>query len=182
MITGTSRGIGAATARAFGRAGATAVLAARDEGALVAVADEIHRDGGRAVVVPTHVAEASAVERLVEATLNQCGRLDYAFNNAADGHRLTPLAEVPIEAFDSALAVTLRSMFLSMKYEIRAMLKTGGGAIVKRWRPWCSGCAPMPPGSSTVRLSRLTAAGWPGGLGQRCAWPLRWRGESQAAI
>src|SRR6266571_2873332 len=55
---------------------------------------------------------------------------DAALNNAAGGHRPTPLAEVAIEDFDSELAVSLRGVFLAMRYEIPAMLDTGGGSIV----------------------------------------------------
>jgi len=59
------------------------------------------------------------------------GRLDLAFNNAAGGGQApTPLAELPVDAYDSAVAITLRGVFLSMKYEIPPMLETGGGAIV----------------------------------------------------
>ncbi len=130
LVTGASRGIGAATARALSAAGARVVLAARDEAALHAVADEIGAGGGSAVVVPTDVRHAESVSRLVEQTLGAYGRLDVAVNNAADGgHRPTPLADVSVADFDSAIAVSLRGVFLAMKYEIPAMLR-GGGAIV----------------------------------------------------
>lgn len=131
IVTGASRGIGAATARAFARAGASVVLAARDEQALAAVAEEISAAGGRALAVPTDVGDAASVRRLVEQTLGAYGRLDAAVNNAAGGgHRPTPLADVAVADFDSALQVSLRGVFLSMKYEIPAMLDGGGGAIV----------------------------------------------------
>ena len=59
------------------------------------------------------------------------GRLDLAFNNAAGGGQSpTLLADLPVEAYDSAIAMSLRSVFLSMKYQIPAMLAAGGGAIV----------------------------------------------------
>jgi NAD(P)-dependent dehydrogenase (short-subunit alcohol dehydrogenase family) len=68
---------------------------------------------------------------MVERVLAHFGRLDFACNNAAGGgHPPTPLTEVPLAAFDSALAVTLRGVFLSMRAEIPAIVSSGGGAIV----------------------------------------------------
>jgi NAD(P)-dependent dehydrogenase (short-subunit alcohol dehydrogenase family) len=131
IITGASRGIGAATARVFSAAGASLALAARDEAALTALADELSSDGNNAIVVPTDVGDARAVERLVADTVDAFGHLDVAFNNAAGGGQApTPLADLPIDAYDSAITITLRSVFLSLKYEIPAMREAGGGAIV----------------------------------------------------
>ena len=130
LITGASRGIGAAAARTFAAAGATVVLAARDEHALGAVAQDISASGGRALAVPTDVGDPASVERLVAQTLDAYGRLDAAFNNAGDGHMPTPLADVAVDDFDRAVRVNLRGVFLCMKYEIPAMLESGGGAIV----------------------------------------------------
>ncbi|HEY7020946.1 MAG TPA: glucose 1-dehydrogenase [Ktedonobacterales bacterium] len=131
LVLGASRGIGAATARAFADAGAAVALAARDAHALESVANAIQEAGGRALAVQTDVSDPEAVARLVARTLDAYGRLDAAFNNAAGGGRPpTPLAEIPIEDYDSALAINLRGVFLAMKYEIPAMLQSGGGAIV----------------------------------------------------
>lgn len=130
IITGASRGIGAAAVRTFAVAGATVVLAARDEHALAAVAEDISASGGQALAVPTDVGDPASVERLVAQTLDACGRLDAAFNNAGDGHMPAPLADVAVDDFDRAVRVNLRGVFLCMKYEIPAMLESGGGAIV----------------------------------------------------
>jgi NAD(P)-dependent dehydrogenase (short-subunit alcohol dehydrogenase family) len=130
IVTGASRGIGAATARAFAQAGATVVLAARDERALADVAREIQTTGGQALAVPTDVGDPASIERLVRRTLDAYGRLDAAFNNAGAGHMPTPLAEIAIEEFDRAIQVNLRGVFLAMRSEIPAMLAGGGGAIV----------------------------------------------------
>lgn len=131
MVTGASRGIGAATAVALADAGARIALAARDESGLRGVAERITGRGGSAIVVPTDVRDAESVSRLVEQTVTAYGRLDAAVNNAAGGgHAPTPLADVTIDQFDSAIAVSLRGVFLAMKYEIPALLRSGGGAIV----------------------------------------------------
>jgi NAD(P)-dependent dehydrogenase (short-subunit alcohol dehydrogenase family) len=131
IVTGASRGIGAEIARAMARAGAAVVVAARDEEALARVAAEIEGEGGRAVVAPADVSEPDAVERLVATTVDALGGLDIAVNNAAGGgHGPTPLAEVNEDQFRSALAISLESVFLSLKFEIPAMLESRGGAIV----------------------------------------------------
>lgn len=130
IITGASRGIGAAAARVFAEAGASVVLAARGAEALADVARAIEAAGGRALAVPTDVGDAASVERLVTTTLDTYGRLDAAFNNAGEGHRPTPLADLAPDDFDGAIRGALRGTFLCMKYEIPAMLAGGGGAIV----------------------------------------------------
>ncbi len=130
IITGASRGIGAAAARVFAGAGAKVVLASRDEPAMAAIAQEVRDGGGEALVVTTDVVDPDSVRRLVERTVETFGRLDVAFNNAGAGHPPAPLADVVIEDFDEAMSLNLRGVFLCMKHEIPAMLESGGGAIV----------------------------------------------------
>jgi NAD(P)-dependent dehydrogenase (short-subunit alcohol dehydrogenase family) len=130
LVTGASRGIGAVTAGAFARAGAAVVLAARDRQALEEVADGIRGEGGQALAVPTDVGDPASVQRLVRQALDGFGRLDAAFNNASDGPLPAPLAEIDPEGFDRAIRTNVRGTFLGMKYQIPAMLRTGGGAIV----------------------------------------------------
>ena len=130
LVTGASRGIGAATARAFAQAGAAVALAARDGSALATLAREIEALGGRALAVPTDVGDPAAVAALVEQTVATFGRLDAAINNAGGGHRPAPLAELTVDEFDAAVRLNLRGVFLAMKFEIPAMLASGGGAIV----------------------------------------------------
>jgi NAD(P)-dependent dehydrogenase (short-subunit alcohol dehydrogenase family) len=100
IVTGASRGLGAETARAMARAGAAVVLAARDAAALARVAAQITDGGGRAVTVPTDIADPAAVERMVATAVERLGGLDVAVNNAAGGgHGPTLLAEVRPEQF-----------------------------------------------------------------------------------
>ena len=130
IVTGASRGIGAAAARAFAEAGATVVLAARTAEAIAAIAEEINAAGARALAIPTDVNDPESVKRLVEKTVTTFGRLDVAFNNAGAGHMPTPLAEISFEDFEVGLKANLYGAFLGMKFEIPAMLAAGGGAIV----------------------------------------------------
>jgi len=130
LVAGASRGIGAVTAQAFARAGAAVVLAARDRDALEKVAAGIRNDGGQALVVPTDVGDAASVERLVGQAVDTFGRLDAAFNNATGGPLPAPLAEIDPDEFDTGIRVNVRGTFLGMKYEIPALLQSGGGAIV----------------------------------------------------
>jgi NAD(P)-dependent dehydrogenase (short-subunit alcohol dehydrogenase family) len=130
IVTGASRGIGAATARAFAAAGASVVLAARSDSDLETLAGEIWATGGDALAVPTDVTDPASVEALVERAVSKYGRLDVAFNNAGSGHQPVPLAELAVDEFDQVLAVNARGVFLAMKHEIAAMQATGGGAIV----------------------------------------------------
>jgi NAD(P)-dependent dehydrogenase (short-subunit alcohol dehydrogenase family) len=130
LVAGASKGIGAVTAAAFAAAGASVVLAARDVAALKSVAARIEADGGTALAVRCDVADADSVANLVDQAVERYGRLDAAFNNATDGPLPAPLAEIDPAAFDRGIATNIRGTFLGMKFQIPAMLASGGGAIV----------------------------------------------------
>ncbi len=130
LITGASRGIGAATAQLFAQEGATVVLASRSEEELARIVEEIRANGGEVMAATTDVAEAASVEILIKRTVDTYGRLDIAVNNAGIAGGNKPLVEVTEEVFDRVIAVNLKGVFLGMKYEIPAMLVSGGGAIV----------------------------------------------------
>jgi NAD(P)-dependent dehydrogenase (short-subunit alcohol dehydrogenase family) len=130
LVAGASRGIGAATAEAFASAGAAVVLGARDMQALESVAGRIESRGGRAIAVRTDVADVGSMRNLVDQGLAAFGRLDAAFNNAAGGPMPAPLADIDPVEFDQGIATHIRGTFLGMKFQIAAMLRTGGGAIV----------------------------------------------------
>jgi NAD(P)-dependent dehydrogenase (short-subunit alcohol dehydrogenase family) len=130
LIAGASRGIGAETAKRFAAAGYAVVLGARDVDALARVVDDITGDGGRAVAAKTDVGDVASMRSLVDLALNTYGRLDAAFNNATDGPMPAPLADIDPDEFDLGIRVNVRGTFLGMKFEIPALLATGGGAIV----------------------------------------------------
>ena len=130
LVAGASKGIGAATAEAFAAAGAAVVLAARDTAALKAVADGIEARGGRALAVGADVTDTDSMRRLVDVGMSAFGRLDAAFNNASAGPMPAPLADLEPVEFDVGIATNIRGTFLGMKFQIPAMLASGGGAIV----------------------------------------------------
>src|SRR5947209_4431669 len=118
IVTGASRGIGKAIARALAHAGASVVLAARAAARPEQLAGEIEAAGGTALSVRTDISNPNDVKRMVARTLDAFGRLDIAVNNAAGGgHPPAPLTDVALADFDSALATNLRGTFLCLKYE-----------------------------------------------------------------
>jgi NAD(P)-dependent dehydrogenase (short-subunit alcohol dehydrogenase family) len=130
LVAGASRGIGAATAEAFAVAGASVVLAARDLPALEEVAGRITGRGGQAIAVRTDVTDEDSMRGAVDQALASYGRLDAAFNNASGGPMPAPLADIDPAEFDVGIATNIRGTFLGMKFQIPAMLRSGGGAIV----------------------------------------------------
>jgi len=130
LVTGAAGGMGQATAQAFAAAGAKVVAAdiAADEGEQTAKL--IRGNGGEAVFVRTDVSDAADVEAAVATAVNEYGGLDCAANMAAIETETTFLADCEEATFDRLVAVNLRSIFLCLKYEIRAMLQRGGGSIV----------------------------------------------------
>jgi NAD(P)-dependent dehydrogenase (short-subunit alcohol dehydrogenase family) len=86
--------------------------------------------GSDGFFVKTDVAKAEDVRAMVEKTVQQYGRLDYAFNNAGIEEAPTPLVDQTEETFDQIVNINIKGVWLSMKYQIPQMLKNGGGAIV----------------------------------------------------
>jgi NAD(P)-dependent dehydrogenase (short-subunit alcohol dehydrogenase family) len=131
LITGASTGIGRATALMFADAGAKVVLANPHN---VAAGEELERlirkRGGHALFVPADVTRADDVAGLVARTVEEFGRLDYAFNNAGVGGPPASVVDTDEAAWDMVLDVNLKGVWLCMKYQIPAMLQNGGGAIV----------------------------------------------------
>ena len=131
VVTGAARGMGAAIATMFSQAGARVVLADIVADAGEETASKLRDDGGDAVFVRTDVAQGDDVAAAVAVAVDRFGGLDCAVNAAAIETERGPVHECEDEVFDRLIAVNLRSVFLSLKYEIRAMLATGrGGSIV----------------------------------------------------
>ena len=131
IVTGASSGLGEAAALRFARGGAKVVVAARREDKGQAVARKIDALGGEGLFIRTDVTRRADIVALVNGTVARFGRLDYAVNNAGiSGPVMTPVAEIEEDDWDSLMNTNLKSVWMCMKYEILAMLETGGGAIV----------------------------------------------------
>jgi NAD(P)-dependent dehydrogenase (short-subunit alcohol dehydrogenase family) len=129
LVTGGTSGIGRATAVAFAREGAKVVLSGRREKEGLAVVEQIAKAGGAALFVRADVAKEADVKRLVEETAAKFGRLDVAFNNAGVEWS-GALTEVSEAEYRRLFDVNVWGVVTAMKYEIAAMLKTGGGSII----------------------------------------------------
>ncbi|TCL75979.1 glucose 1-dehydrogenase [Rhizobium sp. BK251] len=130
LVTGAGSGIGAAVSRQLAEEGAEVVIADINAEAAEETVAVIRSNGGRARNFTVDVTDAAAVERLIDFTVQQCGGLDMAVNNAGiDGAR-KPTADYPLDIWHKSMNVNLNGVFYCMKYEIPAMLAGGGGAIV----------------------------------------------------
>jgi NAD(P)-dependent dehydrogenase (short-subunit alcohol dehydrogenase family) len=130
LVTGAGSGIGRASAFAFARAGARVLVSDIDEPSGQETVRVLHTQGAVAHFVAADVTSTSDVERLVARTLHEYGALHLAHNNAGMLGAIAPLADCSEANFDRVLALNLRAVFLAMKYEIPALLASGGGAIV----------------------------------------------------
>ena len=130
LVTGAGSGIGLATAKAFGEAGASVVLADRREDAVRAAAEGLSASGGKALAVRCDVTDDTQVASMIDRTVFAFGRLDAAFNNAGVMQRRVDTAEISGEEWDRVMAINLRGVWSCMKYELPQMLRNGGGAIV----------------------------------------------------
>ena len=126
LVTGASRGIGAATAVALDRAGARVGLVARDAGALTEVAGRL---GNEPVVIPADLADRSAPSTVARQALDALGPVDVLVNNAAIAARL-PIVDTDAALVDRLLAVNVRAPLLLIAALVPGMVERGGGSIV----------------------------------------------------
>jgi len=130
LVTGGTSGIGRDTAVLFAKAGAKVVVAGRREVEGKETVDLIRAAGGDGLFLKADVSKAADVDALVQRTVEKFGRLDVAFNNAGiEGHWL-PITEQSEEDWDRTVDINLKGVWLCLKYEIRQMLKQGGGGAI----------------------------------------------------
>ena len=130
IVTGAASGIGKAVALALAGEGANVVVSDLKLDTAQVVVDEITSAGGRAVAAAGNVGKPDDVKAMVDAAVAQYGALDLAFNNAGIGGPLGLVADIKISEYLQLMDVNLHSVFYGLHYQIPAMLKSGGGAIV----------------------------------------------------
>lgn len=129
IITGAARGIGRAAAKLFAEEGSAVVVADLKEIDGQKVVDEMNEKGGRALFIPTDVANENDVKHLVEKTVGHFGQLDIMYNNAGyqyvkEAHALSK------EEWERQIKINLDGVFLGCKYAIQHFLKSGKGIIL----------------------------------------------------
>lgn len=142
IVTGASRGIGAAIATAFAEAGAQVVLASRKQADLDEVAARIRAAGGEALAVAAHTGESEAVRQLVARAMQTYGGVDILVNNAATNPHFGPILTADEGHWDKILDVNVKGYFRMAKACVEPMRARGGGKIINMAS--VAGKAPQP--------------------------------------
>ena len=130
LVTGGTSGIGRETAILFAKSGARVVVAGRRELDGNETIELVRATGGDGLFVKADVSKAVEVEALVQSAVEKFGRLDVAFNNAGIEGVWKPIVRQSEEDWDQTIAINLKGVWLCLKYEMRQMLKQGGGGAI----------------------------------------------------
>ena len=133
IVTGAGRGLGKQMALALAKSGANVVTAARSQDQIEATAREVEALGRRALAVPTDVRDSASVERLIQSSVQELGRLDIMLSNAGIGDALAQgkeLWDVSDDQWHDTLEVNLSGTFYCARAAARHMTEHGGGVII----------------------------------------------------
>ena len=130
IITGASRGIGLAIARAYAAAGAKVALSSRKQDGLDLAAEMIREEGGVALPVAAHSGDSLAVEALVDRVTAEWGGIDILVNNAATNPHFGPILTAEESHWDKILDVNVKGYFRVVKACVPAMKARGGGKVI----------------------------------------------------
>jgi len=130
IITGSSKGIGKAIAKAFAECGATVVISSRNQDACEEVVSEFKDLGLKAVAIACHVGDADSRKKLAEKTIAECGGIDVLVNNAATNPVYGPIEEAPLDAFDKIMNVNVKAPWDLSNKCLDSMKSRGGGSVI----------------------------------------------------
>src|SRR6185369_6408339 len=130
LVTGASRGIGFATAKALARAGAHIVSVARTQGGLEELDDAIKAEGGTATLVPLDITDFDGIDRLAAAIRQRYGKLDILIGNAGTGGTLSPLDHIPELDWESVLKVNVTANWRLVKALLDLLKASDAGRVV----------------------------------------------------
>jgi NAD(P)-dependent dehydrogenase (short-subunit alcohol dehydrogenase family) len=130
VVTGSTRGIGKAIARALGQAGAMVVISSRRQEACEAVASEFRAEGLEVMALACHVGHRDQLQGLVDQTMQAWGRIDILVCNAATNPVYGPMAEIADEAFDKIMGTNVRSVFQLCNMVCPGMAERGRGSVI----------------------------------------------------
>lgn len=164
LITGASKGIGAATARVFAAAGANVALAARNGDAIAGLAGEI---GPSAIAIPCDVTRYWEIEAAITACHTAFGQLDVLINNAGVIEPITSLAEADPENWARAIDINLKGVFNGMRAALPGMIARGAGTILtvssgaahNPLEGWSAYCTSKAGAAMLTRCADLEASG-----------------------
>jgi NAD(P)-dependent dehydrogenase (short-subunit alcohol dehydrogenase family) len=130
IVTGSTKGIGLAIATRMAEHGATVVISSRKRDVCETVAAGIVAKGGKAVVIPCHIARKEELQNLIDQTVAQCGGIDILVQNAAVNPYIGPSAGMPDEAFDRVMNANIRSQVWLANMAVPHLVTRGGGSII----------------------------------------------------
>lgn len=175
IITGAAAGIGFATARIMAERGAQVVMTGTRAAAIEAAAEKIRAAGGQAQALRMDLSEPASIEALINGVIQQHGRIDILFNNAADlsvTSRDMDIEHMDLEVWDRIFTVNVRGTMLCCKHALPHMVKQGGGVIINTASVLGMHAAPVQAGyaaskAAVIQLSRSIATSH-GKRGIRC--------------
>src|SRR5207342_3922859 len=130
LVTGASRGIGHATARALARRGAHIIAMARTQGGLEELDDEIRKDGGSATLVPLNLTDFDGIARLGAALHERHGKIDILIGNAGIAGPSSPLGHIELKAWNEVMAVNVTANFQLIRCMEPLLKKSDAGRAV----------------------------------------------------
>ena len=130
IVTGASRGIGAAAARKFASLGAKVLLCARSLNEIEKIAADIQNQGGTAIALATDVSDFEQMQAAVDLAVSEFGRLDVLVNNAGVLEPVERLEHASIDGWDAVIDINIKGVFYGMRAAVPVMKSTGGGSII----------------------------------------------------